>query len=165
MSQTAITRTSEKSSIRLLRKLSVFLLLGVFVASSSGCFLAPAIDSFNKLGVTSSDRQALLAERIKLFSDALYWGEPSEAMLFVAPAHRVTLEPEFRRIKKQEKIVENKIESVEFSEDARKAKVEMTVRSYKVPFYVVNDRTEIQNWEFNLSDGWLLASRAESKRG
>lgn len=131
----------------------------------NGCFLAPAIDSFNKLGVTESDRQALLAERLKNFSDALYWGQPGEALAFVAAQSRAELEPELRRIQKQEKIVESKIEGVGFSESGYKAKVDVVVRYFRVPFYVVNERAETQNWEFGLSGGWQLVSREQRAQG
>lgn len=128
-----------------------------------GCFLAPAIDSFNKLGVTESDRKALLGERIHRFRDALYWGEPGEAIAFVLPQSRQMLEPAFRRIRKEEKIVDSRLESVEFLENGYKADVEMIVKYYRVPYYVVNERTEKQVWEFNMSDGWLLSERKEAR--
>jgi hypothetical protein len=135
------------------------------VFSSSGCLLAPAIESFNKLGVTEADRQALLAERFKKFSDALYWGEPGEAIAFVAPKSREALEPDFRSIRKSEKIVDSHVESVGFSDNAYKAKVDVMVKSYKIPFYVVNERNETQDWEFTIKSGWLLVSRSETKEG
>lgn len=135
------------------------------MCSASGCFLAPAIDSFNKLGVTASDRQALLEDRFRKFSDALYWGEPGEAITFVTPESRADLEPVFRRIRKQEKIVDTKIESVGFSDNAFTAKIEVTQKYYRVPYYVVNERTESQEWEFHVNGGWLMVSRSEIKQG
>ncbi|MBN8549079.1 MAG: hypothetical protein J0M12_07185 [Deltaproteobacteria bacterium] len=137
----------------------------LLLSSLSGCFLAPAIDSFNKLGVTESDRQALLEDRFRKFSDALYWGAPGEAITFVTPESRGDLEPEFRRIRKQEKIVDSRIESVGFSDNSFTATIEVLQKYYRVPYYVVNERTESQEWKFHINGGWLLVSTKEVKDG
>lgn len=125
--------------------------------------MAPAIDSFNKLGVTPSDRQALLEDRFRNFSEALYWGEPGEALTFVTPESRSDLELIFRRMRKHEKVVDSRIESVGFTDNAFTANIEVTQKYYKIPYYVVNERTENQVWEFHLNGGWLLKSREELK--
>ncbi len=146
----------------------VFLQLAVFIAvaiSQTSCFLAPAMDSFSKIGVTEGDRQRLLAERLRNFKDALYWSEPGEALTFVVPENRVAMEPVFRRIRKEEKIVDSRTESVAFSDSGYKADVEVTFKYYRVPYYVVTERTEAQTWQFSIADGWLLASRSEKKTG
>lgn len=128
-----------------------------------GCFLAPAIDSFNKLGVTAGDREKLLAERIRGFNDAVSFGQPGDAELFFVPENRAVLEKVFRKERKQQKIVDSRIESVGFSEESRKALVEVTVRYYRVPFYIVNERTEMQEWRFLGTSGWFLAARNEAQ--
>ena len=135
------------------------LALFVVLVALQGCFLAPAIDSFKKLGVTAPDREKLLAERIRSFNDAMSSGAAGEAEHLVLPENRLALERELRRLRKSEKVVDTRIESVGFFEDSYKAKVEVTVRSYKVPFYVVNERLEEQDWHFTVSTGWLLAAR------
>ncbi|MBX7143721.1 MAG: hypothetical protein K1X79_04660 [Oligoflexia bacterium] len=127
----------------------------------TGCFLAPAIDSFNKLGVTAGDREKLLAERIRVFNDAVSFGQPGDAEAFFVPEQRAGLEKEFRKQRKQEKVVDSRIESVGFSNESRTALVEVTVRYYKVPYYVVNERLEIQEWKFIGTSGWFLSSRKE----
>lgn len=145
--------------------LRLFLLL-VVVQSLSGCFLAPAIDSFKKLGVTAADREKLLAERIRAFNDALSAGGPGDAEQLLVPEKRTELAREIRKLRKSERVVDTKIEAVGFEDDSYKAKVEVTVRAYKVPFYIVNERIEEQEWQFvSVSSGWLLAGRTVIEEG
>lgn len=143
-------------------KIRLVLLLAVVLALN-GCFLAPAIDSFNKLGVTPVDRRNLLAAKIQSFNDALFFGAPGEAEEFAAPDKRAELERAIRRQRKEEKLVDMRVDSVGFESDAYRAIVDVTVRFYKVPFYVVNERTERQVWDFTVSSGWQLSQREEVK--
>ena len=145
-------------------KVKLLLLLSIITALN-GCFLAPAIDSFNKLGVTASDRQNLLASRIQSFNDALFFGAPGEAEEFVIPDKRLELQRIIRRQRKEEKLVDMRVDAVGFESDAYKAIVDVVVRFYKVPFYVVNERVERQVWEFSVSSSWQLSQREEVKDG
>ena len=129
------------------------------VLSLNGCFLAPAIDSFKKLGVTSSDREALFPEHMKRFNEALYWGYPQEALKYVVAESRAQVSEQLKDTGESERTVETKIRSVDFAKDSYEAKVEVDVRYFKVPVYVVNTRHEKQDWVFSTSDGWKLKNR------
>lgn len=124
----------------------------------SSCILAPAIDSFRRAGVTESDRQRLLGERLKDFHDSLYWGDPEMALAYAEPEEREKMRPAVEAMSTAEKVVESKILSTQFSDSAYDAHVRVKVRSYKVPFYIVNERIDEQDWKFGLSDGWLLVA-------
>lgn len=125
------------------------------------CILAPFIDSFSQAGVTKNDRMRLLGEEVQRFNEALYWGRPDEALRFARADARATLQPGIRKLAKEEKVVDAKVEYVDFAEDAYSAEVNMVVRSYKVPVYIVQNRNEKQKWDFSLTDGWKLVSREE----
>ena len=47
---------------------------------------------------------------------------------------------------------------LDFDEDGSRATVTITTKRFKVPFYVVEDYTEDQQWEFSISDGWKFVS-------
>lgn len=129
-----------------------------------GCFLAPAIDSFSKLGVTRSDRMNLLPQEIKRFHEALYWGRPDEAMSYLAPQTRSAVGKELVSQKRKERITDSSVESVDYSEDAYHANVEVVVKylDLEQATNMVMERFEKQEWEFNLSDGWKLVNRSVS---
>lgn len=130
----------------------------LLVSFLSGCFLAPAIDSFKKAGLTSSDRQRLLGQRMKEFHEALYWGDVDMALGYVDSEKQPEIRPILEGVSSSEKLVETKVMSTNFSESSFDAHVRMKVKSYRVPFYVVNERIDEQDWKFDLSTGWLLTA-------
>ena len=146
----------------MIKKILLVVLLGV---NLSGCFLAPAIDSFKKVGVTSNDRRQLFAQRIKLYTEALFFGDKQQALAFATPEGRAELSKQLKAGSEEEKVVESKIDSVEFDESAHTADAEVVVKYFVAPFYIVNKRIEKQNWVFTVMNGWQLSSREVVKAG
>jgi len=124
-----------------------------------GCILVPAMDSVRRAGLTESSRQGLLPESLKKFNEAMQWGNPQEALGYVDDANQEGIALQLQDLAEQEKVVEAKIVGIDFKENAFKAIVNVTVRAYKVPFYVVKDRKEKQTWRFSVSDGWKMQTR------
>lgn len=141
---------------RALKVLGLLLILG----SLNGCFLAPAINSFNQLGVTASDRQQLLPRQVKLLHEARYWGSSTDLMQLIDPEHP-QLAQQFRAVDKGKRIVESAIDQVQFNEDSSEAKVDVRVKAYEVPVYVVKETVERQHWRFSMRDGWKVFQREE----
>jgi hypothetical protein len=131
----------------------------------TGCVLVPVIESVSKIGITSGDREALLSRDMKKFHEALYWGDPNEAVLFASDEARSELGNQLRKSRRKERIVESRIESVAFKDDSYTAHVQVIVKYYETPFYIVNERVEDQQWQFNVPAGWRLTSRKESDLG
>lgn len=127
--------------------------------SLSGCILVPFIQAFKETGATEGDRMALLSEEVKKFNAAVVWGNPTEAMTFVAPESQLKLSSQFKDKSEDERIVETKVDSVEWGDAARTATVSVKVRYFRVPVYVVNVRKEEQQWQFTLSEGWKIKDR------
>ena len=138
--------------------LSIFLLCTISI-SLAGCFLAPAINSVREAGLTEPSRRMLLAKDVRQFSEALYWGDAGKALAYVTAESQATFRDQIRTSKKSERIVETKVENVVFTEGSYEADVDVSVRYFKVPFYVVNERLERQAWRFNLTDGWRISAR------
>lgn len=129
---------------------------GVFVISQSGCFLAPAIDSFKRAGLTSSDRTRLLGERLKEYHEAIAWGDADLALQYVEPEKRAGIRPVIEAMSNEEKVTDTKVMSSIFDDSASNATIRIKIKSYKIPYYVVKDRIDEEEWEYGMSDGWLL---------
>ena len=137
------------------------LLIPVLCFAMAACVLAPAIDSFQKLGVTPADRRGLFQTRFSRFQESMSWGRPEDVVAFIAGDKRRDIARDLTRILSEERIVEVKIALLEFSDDAFDAELDVLVRSFKVPYYVVNERRERQKWEFGMSGGWKLVGRED----
>lgn len=128
-----------------------------------GCILAPIIDSVSKLGVTGGDRRALFEQRVKDFNEALYWGHPEQAVAYVDPSVRAELVNQLRKENKGRRLVESKIDWVEFNDGVDEVSVDIVVKYFDEPVYIVQNRKESQRWRFSYSDGWQLLKREVSK--
>jgi hypothetical protein len=117
----------------------------------TGCVvLAPIIETYRGLGISSSDRMALLDERVKVFHDAIYWGRSQHIVQYADKSVRAELLERARASRQNVKLIESKIDFVEFNDDIDEATVDVLVKFYKIPFYVVNERLERQTWKFVL---------------
>jgi hypothetical protein len=137
------------------RVFTVFFLIGLLL-SSSGCILAPAIDSISKVGIRAADRENLFQKEFQKFHEARYWSDPLTATAFCVEAERVNCGNNFRKSAKNERVIESNIDSVEFVDESYTAIVEVRVKAYEIPYYVVKERIEKQRWTFTLTNGWKL---------
>jgi hypothetical protein len=140
---------------------TLFLVISLIGASTSlsGCVLVPFVQAFKETGVTQGDRKALGPE-VKKFADAIVWGSKSDALAIVADESREEIARELSGLSEEERVVDSKLDDVTWGEDAYTATVKLKVRFYKVPFYVVKNRIEEQQWQFAVGTGWRLTSRA-----
>lgn len=141
-------------------KISIVILALALVVAMNGCIFVPAIDSFKKLGISRSDRINLLGGRVREYFEAISWQDGNRATALIVPEQRSTLGAKISKLAREEKLVDHTVESTDFDDSAEEATVMVLVRSYKVPYYTVNDRHERQIWKFNIADGWLLAERS-----
>ena len=129
------------------------------VVSASGCILVPFVQAFKEVGATEGDRMALLPEQIKKFNAAVVFGNRMEAMSCVSTDSQGKVGSELKDNTEEERIVDSKVNNVVWADNARQATVEMKVKYFKVPVYVVNTRVEEQRWAFNVGEGWKLTDR------
>lgn len=144
-----------------MKKLVVAALLAVCV-SLSGCILVPFIDSFKESGVAESDRVRLFDKQIRQYNYALADGRSGRLLAFVEPESKESLRPQFRNLFKDQKIVDTRVDMVDFEEESYVANVDLEIRYFKVPQYVVQSRIEQQQWKFTLGSGWQLVSIKDS---
>jgi len=93
------------------------------------------------------------------------WGKQLQALSFAEPDSQATIRQFLVQHGKDERVVESEIESIEFSPDAYAAIVNSRVRYYRVPYYVVEERQENQEWSFSLSGGWKIKDVEVETRG
>jgi len=123
-----------------------------------GCILVPFADAFSRTGATEGDRTRLLNERVGEFHQALYWGDSQRALALVEPEARERVQAVLRQGGRDERTVESRIDRVDFSEESRRAIVDVLVKSYRVPVYVVQERIDRQEWAFTLVSGWQVTA-------
>jgi len=141
-------------------QLVLFAVMALAVFNLTGCgIFAPLIQSARSVGVTPSDRRNLLPEELAKFNNALYWGSFDDALSRTLPEAREEILTQIRKNRELERLVESKVDYIDYAEDAYSAKVEITTKYYRVPFYVVTDRNEQQTWKFTISGGWKLSAR------
>lgn len=125
----------------------------------AGCIFAPTIDSIQRSGLTEASRMRLLTVAVKDFCEGLQWGDDAVVLGLVTQRAQPVVREQLKSKSKDERTVESRVEEVVFSENAYKAEVEVTLRYYLAPFYIVRDRLEKQEWVYSLTDGWKLDKR------
>ena len=136
----------------------LFLIFVIFVCT--GCPLVPFIDSFKKMGATEVDRKNMLKKTVDSFHNKVLAGEFMHISDFILPESKDEVILGLRKNRKTEKIVETNIDLIDFDEDAKNAEVEVIVRYYKIPYFIVLDRIEKQEWTFvGVRSHWKLVRK------
>ena len=133
------------------------LILLALVLCLDACVLVPFIDSYKEMGVTEGDRQTLLAKTLKNFQDYVYWGQYNNALSFSQEDSINDIRESFRKYK-EIKIVSIKTDDVLFLNSSKEASVDIIVKYYKIPEYVVNDEKVHETWVFSLGN-WKIKER------
>ncbi len=147
-----------------MKRLLTYFFVLVLVFSTTGCIFMPIINGFREMGATADSRRELLQKKIRAFNLAIKDSDMSLAMACIDrddEEFRERVRNEIRKSKSKEKIVDAEIEYVEFDDDTYKADVEVRIKYYNVPFFVVNEKIEKTKWEF-YSREWWLKSRESS---
>ena len=134
------------------------LLLAIALCLCTGCVVAPVIDAYNQLGLSKVDREKLLPKQVNAFQDHIHWGTPNESLQYVRVDKREKVGEQLEKGYEGVRVVESKVQSIQYNDASDVADVTLKVKYFKVPFYVVTDRVEKQHWEFSLSDGWQYIS-------
>ena len=130
----------------------------------AGCLFVPIISGFRDMGATADARQEMLKKAVKAFHDAVRSSNMTVAMSFIDkeknPELREAIRNEMRRLRDKEKVVDSKLDFVEYDDDSYTADVEVRSKFFVVPYYVVNEKLETEKWEFEtIGSKWILVSR------
>jgi hypothetical protein len=125
----------------------------------SGCVLVPFVQAFKETGLTEGDRQEQLPQQVKRFSDARIFGNRQDALNLVSDESRAEISKQLAPTGDKERVVRSQIDDIEWFDNARRARVQMSVESFKMSQLIVKTIREDQEWEFSPGVGWLLSSR------
>lgn len=140
-----------------LKQPGLFVFLAMLLLFAAGACTQAKLSQVVAVG---ENKAKMLSETLTNFTRALYWGSIDEAAAFVKPSYRRDFVVEERARKKKERIVEIEPDDVLYDVGSDKAIVTISVKYYKVPFYLVNTKTEQQIWKYyRFQGGWLLSSR------
>lgn len=128
-----------------------------------GCLFAPGINSIQKAGLTESGRRSSLDESIKSFQTALFWENYPLAQDFVAEDKVEDVRAQLKEKREIGRIVESKVEAVNYYDDSYKAEVDLLVKVKDASTMLVTPQTERQVWVFSVYDGWKLDTIGEQE--
>ncbi len=149
----------KKRSIHILSK-SYFLLLILVTPWLCGCpIVAGTIDSFRRVGLTEGSREGLLAPAVTKYNEAIGWGDISGALAMATDSYRATLRDQLMKNKDKIKVIESSVDLAEFENSAYEATVFMTIKAYKVPYYIAETTKNKQFWEFSVTSGWKISKQ------
>ena len=130
------------------------------------CLLAGGCNaSLKSMIAGDQSKMAMLQENVERFSRARYWGSYNEALSFAEPQVQQTLLRRWKQSGANEKLVELNVTDASFDAEGD-ASVEVAVRYFEQPSYLVRTRTERQLWRYyRLNGGWLLHEVTETTLG
>ncbi len=145
---------------RLKRALVIGSVVGAIV-SLQGCIFVPILDGFNQSGVTSGQRAAKLSKTVKDFQDFVFWGDVEKALAMADPDYRKEISKALQKLPKDERVVETKMLSADYSEDAYDADVVVQTKSFDKRTLAVHERNVAQKWVFYMGSGWVIKEMNE----
>lgn len=152
-----LRRHARRTSMRL----PVFVVCWLTCMSLTGCFLVPFIEAANDVGMTASSRRATLGEALKKYEEAVYWGNLSDAMAFVAPEKREGLRRVLGKVGRGPQVVSTNVVSTSFDDSVQKARVTVATKRFSKDTLVVAETFEEQLWMHSVGDGWQLHEKRE----
>lgn len=126
--------------------------LFILFLSFQGCILVPFFNAYNEAGLTPETRKGKFPKQLRLFTNNLAMSSSINLAKFIHPQNRREVMAKLNQ--PDRKIVDVQVNYVDFNEDATEANVDLTIKGYKVPFYVVKETVQHSKWKY---DGdWLL---------
>lgn len=123
----------------------------------TGCALiAGTVDSVRRAGLTDASRRSLFPAAATKFHEAISWGDIGLAISLASDDYRDELRDQLLRDKDKVKVIDTVIDLSEFEDDAFKALVFVTRRSFTVPFYIANTEKIKQTWHYSMKNGWQI---------
>lgn len=139
-----------------LKRCLVFLLLTCGLLFLEGCIFVPILEGFNHSGVTSGQRAAKLPKAVQEFQDYVFWGDMEKALAMAEPEYRKIIRASLTMLPKEERVVETKMLSADYSEDAYDADVVVQTKSFDKRTLAVRERNIAQKWVFYIGSGWVI---------
>jgi hypothetical protein len=142
--------------LKLLFRLSITSLLA---SSLFGC-AALNSDNLNDIFATDGVKAKRLNERVEKFHQALYWSSAQEAAMYIDKSQRREILRTLIGEKQKQKLVDLSVDFVDLQSDGETALIDVRVRYYPIPHYVIITRVDQETWKFDrFGGGWFLTDR------
>lgn len=138
---------------------TILLILLILTAFSSCALIAGTADSVRRVGLTEGSRKSLFPPAVSRFNEALGWGDISSVLAMVTDEYKSEIRDQLLRDKDKVKVIESIVDLTEFENSAYEATVYISMKAYRVPYYVAEPFKQKQYWVFSMSDGWKLSKR------
>jgi len=120
----------------------------------SSCIFVPFISAYKELGNSPADRKKLFSKSQKDFNTSLLNVSKMQLQsFFIDPKDAYYY---FKKNLKNQKVFKIENEYLDFDDEAKLITAYVNVKYFKVPVYIVNDRTEVQVWSFEKKLGWKI---------
>ncbi len=121
--------------------------------------------SLGEVTVGREGKLELLSKRVDLFHKSVYWGKIDDAQLFALPESSSKIVDRAQLNRRVERLVDLEIESTELNEADDTASVDVRVRFFRTPSYIVKTKRQREIWAFKrFQGGWFLKSIEETER-
>lgn len=131
-----------------------FVLLAFALLLQTSCLSQmKSVDHFLSSDV---ERRGELSKRVSKYHQAMYWGDVDSASAYLSPETRREIRNSLLDRKEKEHLVKTEVDAVDIHETGDSATVDMKIKYYLIPNYVVKTRREKQVWQFE-SGAWFLA--------
>lgn len=150
-------------------KLFLVFLAGILLLASA---CSPR-SNLGQLTAGSQDKKAMLRGVAQKYHRSLYWGAYDEAVSFAVPEIQHVLFQKLKTLYGSQKVVSIDVDGINFDDSGSMAEIDVSVRYYGTPSYLINSRKERQRWEFSrFNGGWQIsdlnlvsAGKVENKKG
>lgn len=139
-----------------MRKVSAILLSGLLLLSLGGCSQA-TYNNVEQVFASEDEQRKSVGKMVDDFHQALYWGDASAATLYVVPEIRDDFHFQTSQRKEKERVIEAEVRKISLDQENDVANVDVFIKYFRVPNYVVKTRHEKQVWEYRSGEGrWLF---------
>jgi len=129
-----------------------FILIAL-IFSLSACGVS--LKKLDNVFAGEGERAKLLGKTVESYHQAMYWNDGELASSYVSPEVRSSFIRDFSQRKNSEKLVDVKIESIDYQPEKLVATVNTKTKFYQIPAYTVLTRFEQEKWKFDrFSGGW-----------
>lgn len=135
-------------------------LIGLAVLQT-GC-LGTALSTLDDMTAGMNQRIAMHQNAVQVFHKGVSWGAPETVSKYVSPRIISTFAKKFPGYSDKEKLVGIEVDEIAYEEDAKTAYVDVTIKYFRKPAYVVDTKKQSEKWEFRSMDGGWLLTDAQS---
>ena len=137
-----------------MKKIAVCFIASFFM---SGCLIVGPLQELSDVFASDRDKIVMFTDTVNAYRRAIHGRKIHNASAYVSDDALSDFMALHSNKRKKEKLVDYEIQDVQFADGNSEATVEVEVRYYKVPHFMIKTRVERERWEYHrLTGGWRL---------